>query len=102
MKRTKKFDLAPHTLSVNASSLDQAENIPLVIEFHSQASRSAFDYLIHSFVEDSTRRKVPPENAGWRTLMDVVKNTRVTKYSLYESSRSKGKPLSELEPTGTG
>jgi predicted ATPase len=97
MKRTKRFDLAPHILGVNASSLDQRENIPLVIEFRSQASRSAFDYLIRSFVEDSTRRKVSFESAGWRTLMDVVKNTQVTKYSLYESSRGKGKPLSELE-----
>ena len=59
MKRTKKFDLAPHTLVVNASLIDQAENIPLAIEFHNQASHSVFDYLIHSFVEDSTRRKVP-------------------------------------------
>ena len=32
--------------------------------------------------------------------MDVVKNTKVTKYSLYEFSRSKGKPLSELERLG--
>jgi len=100
MKRTKKFDLAPHTLWVNASSLDQGENIPLVIEFRSQASRSIFDYLIHSFVEDSKRKKVPLENAGWRTLMDVVKNTQVSKYSLYEFSRGKGKPLSELERMG--
>ena len=59
MERTKKFDLAPHTLWVNASSLDQGENIPLVIEFRSQASRSTFDYLIHSFIEDLTRRKIP-------------------------------------------
>jgi hypothetical protein len=99
-KKTKKFDLAPHTLCVNASSLDQGENIPPVIEFRSKASRSTFDYLIHSFIEDSTRRKVPLENAGWRTLMDVVKNAQVTKYSLYEFSRNKGKPLSELEQMG--
>jgi tetratricopeptide (TPR) repeat protein len=100
MKRTKKFDLAPHTLGVNTSSLDQGENISPTIEFRSQASRSTFDYLIHSFTEDSTRRKVPLESAGWRTLMDIVKNTKVTKYSLYEFSRSKGKPLSELERMG--
>jgi hypothetical protein len=100
LKRTKKFDLAPHILVVNASLLDQEENIPLAIEFHNQASQSVFDYLIHSFVEDSTRRKIPLESAGWRTLMDVVKNTIVTKYSLYEFSRSKGKPLSELGRLG--
>jgi tetratricopeptide (TPR) repeat protein len=100
INRAKKFDLEPHTLCVNTSSQDQEKNIPPTIEFRSQASRSTFDYLIHSFTEDLTRRKVPLESAGWRTLMDIVKNTKVTKYSLYEFSRSKGKPLSELERMG--
>jgi tetratricopeptide (TPR) repeat protein len=100
LKRTKKFDLPQYLLCANTSSLDSEKNTQIGIEFQYQNSRSAFDYLIRSFVEDLTHRKVPLESAGWRTLMDVAKNTPLTKYSLYESSNDKGKPLTELERLG--
>jgi tetratricopeptide (TPR) repeat protein len=103
----KKFILSPFMLSVNAPSIEQSKEtviapapIHIAIEFQSEATHAAFDYLIHSFAEDSMRRRIPLEHAGWRTLMDVVKHTKITKHSLYQSTRGKGKPIAELERLG--
>jgi len=103
----KKCSLPSFVLSVSASSEEQNREsrttikpAHIAIEFQNEASRSAFDYLLSSFVEDSTRRKIPSENAGWRTLMDVIKHTGITKHSAYKSSRGRGRPISELERLG--
>jgi tetratricopeptide (TPR) repeat protein len=103
----KKCILPSFVLSVSAPSEEQkkdmetaAKPVHIAIEFQNEAAHSAFDYLLSSFVEDSTRRRIPLENAGWRTLMDIIKHTGITKHSAYKSSRGRGKPISELERLG--
>jgi hypothetical protein len=67
------------------------------IEFGSQAAEKAFDYLLRSFAEDYVRRKMPKEKAGWRTLMDIVRQGKITRHSVYGSSRGRRQTLAELE-----
>jgi hypothetical protein len=105
-KKVMKYELSPVIVGLSAPLVDHSEELTidasadLNIEFHNELSRSAFQYLLHCFVQDFARQKMPLDVAGWRTLMDIAKNTKITKHSLYEFSRSKGKPISELERIG--
>lgn len=69
-------------------------------EFKSQAAEKAFNYLIKAFREDYLSRRLPQENCGWRTLMEVVKNSGVTMYSIYGRCGGDGKAKLELERLG--
>jgi tetratricopeptide (TPR) repeat protein len=70
------------------------------VEYRSEAAQKAFDFLVKAFVEDYFRRRLPKERAGWRTLMDIVKQTNVSRYSMYGSSGKRGFAARELENLG--
>jgi tetratricopeptide (TPR) repeat protein len=70
------------------------------VKFSSVFSRRAFDYLVSAFEEDCSRKKMPTERAGWRTLMDLVREGKVSKYSVYGASGSRGLAVAELERKG--
>ena len=67
------------------------------LEFRSEAAQKAFDFLVKAFVEDYFRRRFPVERAGWRTMMDVVSQANVSRYSMYGSSDHRGIVTRELE-----
>jgi len=69
------------------------------IEFKSKAAETTFHFLVKSFNEDSTK-KFPKERAGWRTLMNIVKETKVSKHAVYDSARKRGYAIAELERSG--
>lgn len=71
-----------------------------VFEFKSEASKKVFDFLVASFIEDYMKRRIPFESSGWRTLMQIVKSAKVTKWSVYGSGLRKGRALAELERRG--
>jgi hypothetical protein len=66
------------------------------IEFKSETAEKIFHYLVKSFNEDCTK-KLPRERTGWRTLMDIVKETKVSKHAVYHSARKRGYAIVELE-----
>jgi hypothetical protein len=76
------------------------ETEPAKLEFRSEAAEKAFDFLVKAFVEDYFRRRLPKERSGWRTLMDIVKETSVSHYSMYGSGKHHGYAASELERLG--
>ena len=69
-------------------------------EFKTEPAKKAFDYLIGSFVLDYMRRRLPLEWSGWRTLMEIVRNTQITKRSVYGEKNYRGRAISELEKRG--
>ena len=73
---------------------------PVKLEFRSEATRKAFDFLVKAFVEDYFHKRLPKERSGWRTLMDIVKETPVSYYSMYGSGRHHGYAAAELERLG--
>jgi hypothetical protein len=77
-----------------------AEILPVKLEFRSEVAQKTFDFLTNAFVEDYFRRKLPKERSGWRTLMDIVKQAKVSRYSIYGSSGHRGLAISELENLG--
>jgi hypothetical protein len=73
------------------------ETEPAELEFRSEAAQKAFDFLVKAFVEDYFHRRFPVERAGWRTMMDVVSQANVSRYSMYGSSDHRGIVTRELE-----
>jgi tetratricopeptide (TPR) repeat protein len=73
-----------------------------VIEFElaTDDARRAFDFLIAAFLEDYMRRKLLVEKSGWRTLMEMIKSTKLSKYSTYGSNGRGGQVISELKRIG--
>jgi tetratricopeptide (TPR) repeat protein len=76
------------------------ETKPDKVEFKSEAAHNAFDFLVKAFVEDYYHRRFPLEHAGWRTLMDIVKEANVSRYSMYGSSDRHGIVMRQLEKLG--
>jgi tetratricopeptide (TPR) repeat protein len=103
--RTKTSSLEPTKITVEAESSTTSEERATPVtsdrfEFKSEVAQKAFDYLENAFLEDYVQRRLPYERSGWRTLMDIVKQGRVSQYSLYGASNRRGVALSELEHLG--
>ena len=65
-------------------------------EFASEPSKRAFDYLVSAFVEDYMRRRIAQEKAGWRSLMRIVNDGKLSKSSMYGFRGRRGQALIEL------
>ncbi len=72
----------------------------LAFEFKTKTAQSVFDFLISSFVEDYMRRRISLEKSGWRTLMQIIKQAKVSKSSVYGARGRRGPAVSELERRG--
>ncbi len=69
-------------------------------EFKTDSAKKVFDFLLSAFVQDYMRRRLPLEWSGWRTLMEVVRHTNVSRHGVYGDERSRGRAISELEQRG--
>jgi len=99
----KAFEIQPISLSVQSSPTQvEFDKKVYLLKFdpRSEVAKKAFDYLVNAYIEDYLRRKFPPERAGWRTLMDIVKQTKISKHSVYGISGSHGKAVTELKRRG--
>jgi tetratricopeptide (TPR) repeat protein len=73
---------------------------PLSFKFTTDAARMVFDCLVHAFVEDYMKRRLFIDEAGWRSLVQIVKNAGVSFRSVYGNERRRGSAISELERRG--
>jgi hypothetical protein len=69
-------------------------------EFKSKNAKSVFDFLLQSFIEDYMRKRMSTERSGWRSLMEVVKDGKLPKSSVYGARGQSGRALAELERRG--
>ena len=92
---------SPNSVTSNENhSVPKSPNEPEKFNFELHAAEKAFNFLITSFIEDYMRRRLAPEKAGWRTLMEVVTHEKIPKSSMYGYEKRKGKALIELEKRG--
>ena len=70
------------------------------LEFTSEATEKAFNYLVNAFERDYLGYRIPMEKSGWRTLMEVARNAKITMYSMYGRSGRGGKVTMELANLG--
>lgn len=73
---------------------------PLVFKFKKEAARMAFNYLVEAFAEDYMKRRLVLQEAGWRSLVQIAKNSGVSLRSVYGDTRRRGVAISELERRG--
>jgi tetratricopeptide (TPR) repeat protein len=69
-------------------------------QFKTNYAETVFEFLTKAFMEDYMRRRLPMEKSGWRTLMQIVNNTKASRSSLYGPRSRRGPALSELERRG--
>ncbi len=74
--------------------------VPFAFKFKTEAARLVFDHLVNAFVEDYMKRRLFIEEAGWRSLVQIVKNAGVSFSSVYGDGRRRGSAISELERRG--
>ena len=94
----------PITVAVQLSSSEEkikrAELFEGKLKFRSEAAERVFNYLVSAFERDYSRRRMPIEKSGWRTLMEVVRDAQVTMYSMYGRTGQGGKVTAELADLG--
>jgi predicted ATPase len=69
-------------------------------EFKTSSAKKAFDFLIGAFVQDYMHRRLPLEWSGWRSLMEVVRHTGLSRHSVYGDEALRGRAIVELENRG--
>jgi hypothetical protein len=72
----------------------------LTFEFKTKDAQSIFDFLISSFVEDYMRRMLSLQEAGWRSLMQIVRKAGVSRRRVYGAKGRVGPAISELKGRG--
>jgi tetratricopeptide (TPR) repeat protein len=102
--RGKTFRSKTVSLSVNQKVISDEKDTrflkPSHFEFKCAAAQKAFDFLLNSFVADYKQKRLPHERSGWRTVMDIARDGKVSQYSLYGVSGVRGKAMVELERSG--
>ena len=103
------FDLGPEVIYVDEAGQFQTckpktvrvtVHPPHAFRFDAKDAQSTFDYLVKAFVEDYMRRRLSFEKSGWRSRMQIVKNAKISKSSVYGARGRQGRAMSELERRG--
>jgi len=73
---------------------------PLVFKFKTKAAQLVFDHLVTAFIDDYMRRRLFVDDSGWRSLVQIAKDSHVSFRSVYGNGRRRGSAISELERRG--
>ncbi len=73
---------------------------PEAFRFETERGRDVFHHLVKEFILDYMGRRLYVEKAGWRSLMEVVRETKAPRSALYGPRGQTGPALSELERRG--
>ena len=102
LKETRACKFKPINITAKSAPAKKGnENVEeLALEFTSETTEKAFNFLVKAFEEDYCRRKLPQERSGWRTLMQVAKQGQITRHSMYGQKGHGGHTLAELKRLG--
>jgi len=73
---------------------------PAGFQFKTDNARKVFNCLTKAFIEDYMKRRLTLEKSGWRTFVQIKKNAKVPKSSMYGTGKRRGPAISELERRG--
>ena len=99
-------DLQPLFLAIREPGVSAATHappgvhIPSAFQFENQRSRDVFQHLVKEFLDDHMSRRIVADKAGWRSMMDIVRELEIPRSTLYAAGRRKGPVLAELERRG--
>ncbi len=82
------FIMKPVKVTVNPEIIENESKFNKAIssekiEFKSESAQKAFDYLVKAFLLDFRQLRLPQERSGWRTLMAIANQGKISKYSVY-------------------
>lgn len=69
-------------------------------EFEGKSAEAVLRFLAFSFLEDYEKKRMSPHLCGWRSLVDVMKQGRVPRTSVYKAGGGRGLAVAELERRG--
>ncbi len=96
----------PSVLTVREPGIAEAVHAPPMVHipqefrFENERSRDAFQHLVKEFLDDYMSKRIFVDKAGWRSLMDVVRDMKIPRSSLYGPGGRTGPVLAELERRG--
>lgn len=69
-------------------------------EFKSERSKTIFDQLVSDFLKDYLSRNFMEERSGWRSIVELARETGIPVSSLYSKARGGAVPFRELWKRG--
>ena len=75
-------------------------NIGGEFRFDTERSRQVFQCLVREFLVDYMSKRLYVDKAGWRTLVQIVRETKIPRSALYGPRGRDGPVLAELERRG--
>ncbi|MDA4128943.1 MAG: hypothetical protein OK422_05775 [Thaumarchaeota archaeon] len=69
-------------------------------EFKNAGAKSAFEFLVEAFVSDYMKKKLSAEQAGWTSLIELARESKVSVSSVYGRGGKYGPVLYELLSRG--
>ncbi len=75
-------------------------NLGEEFRFDTERSRAVFRLLVREFLIDYMSKRLYADAAGWRTLVQIVRETKIPRSALYGPQGRDGPVLAELERRG--
>lgn len=69
-------------------------------EFKVKSAEDVLSFLAASFFEDYEKRRMPLEHCGWRSLVAIMREGKVSRSSVYRTGGGRGLAIAELERRG--
>jgi predicted ATPase len=101
----KTFVCKPRALTITVQPIPPGEEVEQEsgsdkLAFASEPSKKAFDFLSKAYKQDYFSKKLPKENSGWRSLMQIAKEANLSKHSMYGQMGHGGEIPAELKRLG--
>ena len=87
-------------ISLEAGATPSAPRLPLEFRFETLRAEEVFRLLVREFVRDYMSKRLFVDKAGWRSLMDLVNETKIPRSALYGPGGRDGPVLQELQRRG--
>ncbi len=74
--------------------------LPAEFRFETERAKEVFQCLVKEFLSDYMSKRIYVEKAGWRSLMDIVRQMKIPRSALYGPEGREGPILIELDRRG--
>jgi ABC-type transport system substrate-binding protein len=88
------------TAGAAAELMAEPQQADDVLGFEKPGSRLAFDYLVTSFIDDYMRKRLYSEQSGWRSLVQISQECKISQGALYGRGGNHGPVIAELQSRG--
>ncbi len=87
-------------ISLETGALASTPSLPEGFRFETTRAEEVFQLLVKEFLRDYMARRIYVDKAGWRSLMDLINETKIPRSALYGPGGRDGPVLNELQRRG--